>query len=37
MVQIQAANPADQLLTVAFVRAGAGTVVGELDPYLDPG
>jgi pimeloyl-ACP methyl ester carboxylesterase len=30
MVQIQAANPADQLLTIAFVRAG--TVVGELDP-----
>lgn len=35
-VQVQPANPMGQILTIAFVRAGAGTVVGELDPYVDP-
>jgi hypothetical protein len=34
--RIQPAPGGDQLLSIAFVRAGAGTVVGALDPYVDP-
>jgi hypothetical protein len=34
--RMQPAHGGDQVLSITFVRAGPGTVVGELDPYVDP-
>ncbi len=35
-VQVQPANPVGQVLSISFIRAAGGAVMGELDPYVDP-